>query len=318
MTTPSRLRNFPVSWFAMIMGLAGFSIAWRLAEDALGFPALSGYFCALSVGVFVVLAVAYLVKYLRYRDAVIEEFRHPIKMSFVATFSVALVLLAAALLDLAPALSRYVWVFGASLHLLVTLYVIATWLSASTFQIQHMNPAWFIPVVGNIIVPIAGVHHASVEISWFFFSVGVVFWLVLMTIIFYRVIFHDPLPGKLLPTLFILIAPPAIGFVAYIALTGQLDIFGRVLYYVGLFLTLLLVTQIHRFARLPFALSWWAYSFPLAAITSASVRMYQLTSLPGFAVIAYILLALLTVVIAFLFARTVLAVARKEICVEES
>jgi len=140
----------------------------------------------------------------------------------------------------------------------------------------------------------------------------------LMTIIFYRVIFHDPLPGKLLPTLFILIAPPAIGFVAYVALVGQLDVFGRILYYVGLFLTLLLLTQIHRFARLPFALSWWAYSFPMAAITSATVRMYQLTSLTGFAVIAYILLVLLTVVIAFLFARTAVAVARQEICVEDN
>lgn len=38
----------------------------------------------------------------------------------------------------------------------------------------------------------------------------------------------------------------------------------------GLFLTLLLFTQIGRFARLQFALSWWAYSFPLAAITIAS------------------------------------------------
>ncbi|KPK56606.1 MAG: C4-dicarboxylate ABC transporter [Thiotrichales bacterium SG8_50] len=316
--TPARLRNFPVSWFAMVMGLSGFSIAWRLAESALDFPALSSYLCVLSGAVFLLLAVAYALKFLRYRDAAVAEFRHPVKMSFVATFSVALVLLAAALLDVAPALSRYIWVFGASIHFLITLYVIATWLSASTFQIQHMNPAWFIPVVGNIIVPIAGVHHASAEISWFFFSVGVVFRLVLMTIIFYRVIFHDPLPGKLLPTLFILIAPPAIGFVAYVALVGQLDVFGRILYYVGLFLTLLLLTQIHRFARLPFALSWWAYSFPMAAITSATVRMYQLTSLTGFAVIAYILLVLLTVVIAFLFARTAVAVARQEICVEDN
>jgi tellurite resistance protein len=32
----------------------------------------------------------------------------------------------------------------------------------------------------------------------------------LLTLVFNRIIFHDPLPGKLQPTLVILIAPPAV------------------------------------------------------------------------------------------------------------
>lgn len=28
----ARLKNFPISWFAMIMGMTGFSIAWNRAE----------------------------------------------------------------------------------------------------------------------------------------------------------------------------------------------------------------------------------------------------------------------------------------------
>ena len=70
-------------------------------------------------------------------------------------------------------------------------------------------------------------------------------WLVviLLTIIFYRVLFHHPIDERLMPTLFILIAPPAVGFIAYTRLTGgELDTFARVLYYSGLFLTLLLFT----------------------------------------------------------------------------
>lgn len=47
-------------------------------------------------------------------------------------------------------------------------------------------PAWFIPVVGNIIVPLAGVRFAPAEVSWFFFSIGLVFWIVLLAIVMYR------------------------------------------------------------------------------------------------------------------------------------
>ena len=183
------------------------------------------------------------------------------------------------------------------------------------FEIHHLNPAWFIPIVGNVLVPIAGVPLGFVEVSWFFFSVGILFWLILFVIILYRMLFHRPLAERLMPTLFILIAPPAVGFVAYLQLTGGLDPFARVLYYSGLFLTLLLATQVGRFLRIPFYLSSWAYSFPLAAMTIATLAMYQRTGALAFAVIGWVLLTLVSLVVVYLLARTARAVAAGRICV---
>jgi tellurite resistance protein len=187
----------------------------------------------------------------------------------------------------------------------------------SKFEIIHLNPAWFIPVVGNILIPIAGVVHAPVEISWFFFSIGLMFWPVLLSIIFYRVIFHGSLPERLMPTLFILIAPPAVGFLSYLKLTGEVDAFAHVLYHGALFFTLLLFTQLRLFTRLRFFLSWWAYSFPLTAITVATLAMFEHTGGMLFLRLSGILLGISTVVIAGLLIRTALAVARREICLEE-
>ncbi|MEW5770163.1 MAG: hypothetical protein AB1831_07325 [Pseudomonadota bacterium] len=172
-------------------------------------------------------------------------------------------------------------------------------------------------MVGNILVPIAGVSHAPAEVSWFFFSIGVLFWPVLLSIIFYRVIFHGSLPERLMPTLFILIAPPAVGFIAYVKLTGGLDMLALVLYYAALFFTLLLFAQLAWFARLKFYLSWWAYSFPLAAVTVATFVMYEATGKLLFARLASVLLGVATVVIGGLFLRTALAVSRREICLPE-
>ena len=317
-TPSSRLQHFPIAWFAMIMGLGGLAVAWSKAEQVLNLPVrFSPYLLVLSTLLFALLGAAYAAKVLKYRAAASVEWNHPVKMSFVPTFSIALLVLSIAWLEVNPAYSHLLWLLGAASHLVLTLHILGQWMQQTKFEIVHLNPAWFIPVVGNILVPIAGVHHAPVWISWFFFSIGIVFWPVLLTIIFYRVIFHGSLPERLLPTLFILIAPPAIGFVSYLKLTGQVDVLANILYFSGLFFTLLLLAQVRWFLRLRFYLSWWAYSFPLAAITIASLSMFHYTAERSFLHLSGLLLGISTAVIAGLFARTAIAVMRKEICLEE-
>ena len=142
-----------------------------------------------------------------------------------------------------------------------------------------MNPSWLIPAVGNILVPVAGVSHVSPEISWFFYSIGLILWIVLLAIFFNRIIFHKPLPERLLPTLFILIAPPSVAFLSYVKLTGFINEFTRILYYFALFLVALLCSQLKMFWKIKFYLSWWAYSFPISAVTIASIVMFHETGI---------------------------------------
>lgn len=313
----SRLKNFPISWFATIMGLSGFTIAWRRAEQLFSLPfAISPALQWLTVALFVLLAFVYLVKWLRYPGEVRAEIDHPVKLAFVPTVSIALILLSIVFLHPLPALARGLWLIGAIAHFAATLFVLNSWIHHDKYQIAHLNPAWFIPVVGNILVPVAGVPLGFGEVSWFFFALGLFFWPVLTAILFYRLIFHGSLPERLAPTLFIFIAPPAVGFISWHVLVAGIDAFARLLYGVALFFTLLLFSQIGRFARLKFFLSWWAYSFPLAAVTIASLIMAKETAAPLHTAIAGVLLAILTAVIVMLVVRTGMAVARQEICVE--
>jgi len=318
MGNTSRLQNFPISWFATVMGLSGFTIAWSRAGQLFDVsPWIGNGLLMLTVVTFITLSVIYLTKIVRLRPAVSKELNHPVKLNFFPTFSIGLILLSIAFLHVSPATSKILWSVGTVLHLLFTLYVLSIWVNHTKFKIQHMNPAWFIPIVGNILVPIAGVQHFSEEISWFFFAIGLVFWLVLLTIVYYRVIFHDPLPDRLVPTMFILIAPPAVGFISWTQLTDGIGPFGRILYYAALFLTFMLFSQLSRFTRLKFFLSWWAYSFPLAAMTLATFLMQERTGLPFFYGLSIALLAILTVIIVGLVLKTAIAVSRHEICVEE-
>ena len=318
MSTNERLTHFPVSFFSMILGLAGFTIALQKAEAVLGLPThIAPYALAFTGGTFIVLLGIYLFKWAQYPAAVKAEFAHPIKLSFFPTISISFLLGSVATLEWNAQWSKYLWIVGAGLHLAFTLRVVSIWIHHEKFEIHHMNPSWFIPAVGNILVPIAGVVHGPAEVNWFFFSIGLVFWIILLVIFFNRIIFHHPLPQKLFPTLFILIAPPAIGFVSAVKLMGELSYFGMILYYTALFFTLLLLVQFDRFRKIQFFLSWWAYSFPLAAITISTVLMLHLTENVMFLYFARVFFGLLTAVILLLLYKTIKAVITKKICVPE-
>jgi len=152
------------------------------------------------------------------------------------------------------------------------------------------------------------------EISWFFFSIGLFFWMVLFTIIFYRLVFHTQLVQELVPTLVILIAPPAVGFTSYIKLTGNFDFVARILIYLALFFVLLFTFMIRHFFKIRFVVSWWAYTFPLCAVTIASILAASL--LPSSVFMAWTsagLLGLSSAIVALVFAKTVSAIFSKQL-----
>lgn len=300
------------------MGLSGLTLVWHQSALVFGTPSIiATTLAAITAAVFVVLAIAYGAKILRHFGAVRAELNHPVKLSFVPAISISLILMGTALRHVAPMLAHGLWVVGTAAHLLLMLFVVGRWMHHEHFEVNHISPAWFIPAVGNILVPIAGVGFGYSMVSWFFFSIGLVFWIVLLTIVFYRVFFHAPLPARLLPTLFIMIAPPAAGFIAWVQLAGGLDALGRILVNIALFLTLLLITQAPRFARLQFFLSFWAYSFPMAAMTVAVLLYYELTGAPMLLWLGGGFVAITTALIAWLIFLTVRAASRGQICVPE-
>ena len=313
-----RLSHLPVSIFSTVMGLAGLAIAWQKAHLALDVPAFVWQgIASFTTLLFLGLLAIYGIKIWRFPGAVAAEWKHPVRVNFFPTISICLLLLGIVWLGTVPTVSHGLWAVGTLIHLAFTFAILSSWMHHTHYDIKHANPAWFIPVVGNLFVPICGVQFAPAELSWFFFSIGIVFWIVLMTIVFYRIFFHEPIPARLFPTLFILLAPPAVGFIAYGSLVPELDGFGRVLYYTALFLTLLLGTNVLRFIRGGFFISAWAYSFPLAAMTIASFVMAKRSGLDVYLWIATALLIIVSLVVVVLITKTLSAVGRHAICVPE-
>jgi tellurite resistance protein len=299
--------HLPVNLFASVMGLSGLALAWRLAHGSLGAPAFIGEAIgALALGVFVLLALGYLLKAARHPAAVRAEFGHPVSGNFFGTIAISILLLSAVIAPYAPATAQAVWTVGTLLTFGLGLVVVSRLLRGGTDGAQ-MVPAWIIPGVATLDIPVTGGQLTMAwagEVNLLAAAVGVVLALVLLTLIVHRLAHHAPLAPPMTPSLMILVAPFAVGFLAYTNLVGEVDRFASLLFYFALFMFVVVAPKVFR-PGVPFSPGWWAISFPMAALANAALKYAQVRSTWPLWGIAVLLLAALSVALAVLTVRTV-------------
>lgn len=270
------IRYFPIGLFASVMGFSGVTIAIREAETLYEFNSFTSMlFLIVTTLFFLINGSIFLYRLVRYFRDVKADFNHPVKMNFFAAISISLLLLAVIYYEISYGVAFTFWIAGSLLQISLTLLILTRLVWHHQFKIEQFNPAWFIPIVGNIVVPIGGtLLNVPAEINGLFFGIGILFSVIYLSLFFYRAVFYAPLPDMLLPTYFILMAPPAIGFVSYVNITGSVDTFANLLYGIAFFIGLFLLFQGSRWIRIPFFVPWWAFLFPSAAMTIATFRMY--------------------------------------------
>ncbi len=313
----NRLKFFPIMMYAVVMGLSGLTITYQKAALWLGFPAFLGeMFMVLTTAVFIAVSFVYTKKFFTYKVAVMSEFSHPVRINFFAAISISMLMLAIIYKESFPTLSAVFWYPGTFLHFYLTMHTIAFWINKNQ-QLDHSNPAWFIPIVGNVLVPVAGVGFVDTGLLLYFFSVGMFFWIILFAVLLNRIIFHHQLAIKFMPTLFILIAPPAVGFIAYFKMFGVIDTFALFLFNLALFFTLLVLFMYKNFIRIKFFISWWAFVFPIAAMAISSMLMYHERGSLFLQLLSYVMLSATTVIVTIVTYQTILHMKKGEICIQE-
>ncbi len=314
---PNRLKFFPVMMFAIVMGLSGLSLVYGKAHEVLNlnkmFYEILSYF---TIVIFLVILVTYILKMINYIDEVKQEFSHPIRINFFAAISISFVLVSMLFQPLNTYIAHTLFTIGTLLHLFFTFYTLSFWINKS-LNIQHSNPAWFIPIVGNLIIPVGGINILCNSILMYFFSIGIFFWIIMFSIILNRIIFHDQFAQKFMPTLFILIAPPTVGLLAYYKLTEHYDVFATVLYNLGLFFTLLLFFMYKNFLKIKFFISWWAFTFPLASMAFATLLVYSINKEIIYYYLSYFFVFCATAIVCIVAFNTLKHIMKKEICIME-
>ncbi|MCX2717300.1 SLAC1 anion channel family protein [Helicobacter sp. MIT 21-1697] len=313
----SKLQHLPIMLFAITMGFGGLTLAYKKAAEVLLIPP---FFYQTLTFIIAILALIifclYCLKLIKYPKMVLQEFNHPIKINFFATISMSMLLLSNIFREM-PHFSLSLFSVGMGLQTFVAFYVIAYWLNKD-IQIAHSNPAWFIPVAGNLLVSASGIGFVNEYLLMFFFSLGMFFWIILTAILFNRIIFHGMLAQKFLPTLAIFIAPPPVAMLGYLNINGgEFDIFAKFLLNIALAFALLLFVLAKNFYKITFFISWWAFTFPFAALTMALLTAYEKTQYTPFKFLSLACLVLTSITIAFVGLKTIGAIMRGEICKEE-
>lgn len=316
MPSPTPLKFLQPGWFSLVMGLSGLALAWQaatplLGEMASGVALVTGGLAAL---VFVALTVASLRRWQRHAQALEADLRHPVRHAFVATIPVSLLLLAtlAHTLGLAGWGVVALWWAGSLLQWWATLWVLGRWLSAMPAASPPLGeglwpsvtPVLFIPVVGNVVAPLAGVGLGHEMWSAAQFGVGLLFWPVVLTLTLARRIAHGPLPERLMPTWAITLAPPAVVGLGLLTF-GASTLWAVAAWGMALFSLLWVGAQGKRLVGQPFGLAFWALSFPLASFTTLTLKLASTTGESGFQTTGMVLLAITSLVLLGLMLATV-------------
>ena len=308
------LQFLPVSIFGAVMGLSGLSFAWRLANHIWQCDfVVSEIIGAAAILLFIVLSVAFIIKFQKDPSQLKKEINHPVSVSLYATIIISVLLIPGLLLPFFPVLAMVIWVIGAISMLLFAWFVLRMWLDHQQLP-ENAMPVWVIPIVGTLDVPIVGSHLpiAGVhEICMVFFGIGLVFAFILLTMILSRLMFQPQLPAAMQPTLLILTSPLALAFTGYISLTGVQDTFSTVIFYFNIFLFALIASKIIMLPKTcPFFVSWWSVSFPMAAVTISALHYAE--GHPGAfqLILAGALLLTTSLVIIYLTSQTLYRILR--------
>jgi tellurite resistance protein len=272
------VRDLPIGLFGAVMGLVGLGLSARATATVLpGLLRAPAYFTELWVALgtllFMVLIVMYCIKVVRYADAVKAEFWSPVTLGFCGALPVGMSLVAGGIAPYLPAAGHALWWASFALLIAFQIFTLYRWLSGG-IELAQLNAGWLIVMVGGIVLPGPALALGLAEAARFSFGVSATVAPILMALLLYRAAFGPPLPEPLRPSWFILLVPPSLVYANGVALY-QGAFFLENLYFFALVLGVALLAYARGFARWGFAVSWWAFTFPLDALAYAAARYAQ-------------------------------------------
>lgn len=289
-STSSLWQSIGPGAFAAPMGLLGCAHVLHQLSVMEGAP-----FAAASTGLFalggaalVVLTLLYVARGLTVKGGIRADFSDPVKVNFTAAFAIALILAARGLGLYALPGAHSLLLAGASASFLLAVLVVRQWFRLAIAP-GDITPAWLIPVASTLVAAKALGDAGFPTLGFFIAGLGFFCWLMVLPLVLRRLIVEPALPRALMPTLFILIAPPGLAANAALTLLPEplalplaLTCLG-----IGLFFLAVLVSMVRDFEKAGFSPAVWSYTFPTAAMASAGLAIAAASGGSGLTLMAH-------------------------------
>ena len=323
------VKNFTPAWFASVMGTGIVAITSMFYSQYIPFLKGAAYFFFyFNVFLFFILLVPWVLRWIFFRKEAIADMEHPVLSNFYATIAIAIVVLASNFIVIGKDIivGEIFWFIGTFATIFFGLLTPYLMFRGEHVKLDHINPAWFIPPVALMVIPLVGnslinqfsgiTQEFVVFLNYFGWGAGFFIYLSLLAISMYRFILHHPLPNTLAPTIWINLGPIGAGTVAlvnlvknsaFITIKEPFFVFGLLFWGFGIWWVMMaIIMTLHYLKKLnlPYAMSWWAFTFPLGAYVAASHSVANIFSIELIDYIGFALYILLLFFWIFTLAKT--------------
>ena len=304
----------PLSSLGIPFGLSGLAGTWTMA----GVTALAPRIIA--EGLWMLAAVAWIAVVANYLwrarnrgGSILEDLRDPVQGAFASLAPTSAMLICTHHAQQLPLAGRIITGVFMAIGLLFGAWFLAQ-LALRERSIDAIHAGYLLPTVAAAFI----VGQSAGTFGWTLLgeaaiAVGILFWLVLGTIILARMAFRPAPPAALLPTFAIFSAPPAVAGNAWFAVNGgRVDLVETML--LGTFVVLILVQlmMLGSYWRLRFTLGFWAFTFTAASSGTYTVHWLALWGGPGHAVWAWLAIGLVTLLIGSIAVRSAVFLAGRD------
>ncbi|MFB7370916.1 TDT family transporter [Streptomyces sp. NPDC056222] len=326
------VRHLGPNWYASVMGTAIVANAGAaLPVHVPGLRTACTAVWALSFGMLLALVAARAAHWIHHRDRAREHLMDPAVAPFYGCLSMALLAVGGGTLIVgqdwiglpaAVAIDTVLFTAGSAIGLAAAVAV--PYLMVVHHKIESASPVWLLPVVapmvsaalGPLLLPHlpAGQAQQTLLIACYaMFGISLLATLVMLPLVFGRLVTGGPLPLALTPTLFLVLgplgqsttaankfadvangvlpAPYAHGFAAFAVLYG-VPVMGFALLWLAL--AGAMVVRARR-QGMGFAMTWWAFTFPVGTCVTGAEGLAHHT---GLAVFRWLAIALYVFLVA--------------------
>jgi C4-dicarboxylate transporter/malic acid transport protein len=325
--------NIGPNWFAVVMGTGILATAAALLpvdSPVLRDFAVGPWF--LAVALLVVIAAATAIHWLRHPERARAHAADPAMAPFYGTVPMAILTVGAGTLlvgrevvglDAAVLADSILWGLGTLIGLFVSVAIPTLMITRHRLDPRRTLATWLLPVVPPMVsaaggaalishLPSEGARRAMLVACLAMFGLSLMFSLLTIALVWFRLIFFEPTPPALVPTLWIVLGPlgqsitaaNGLGNAASTALPAPFATGARVfgfLYgvpvwgFAMMWLALVVTTTLHtaRTVSMPFSLTWWSFTFPVGTCVTGTSLLAAATGsdlLRWAALLLYVLL----------------------------
>ncbi|WP_285369474.1 TDT family transporter [Streptomyces sp. RKAG293] len=338
------LRHLGPNWYATMMGTAIVANAGAaLPVRVPGLHTACTVVWAFSAVLLAALLTARAGHWLRHGDQARRHLLDPAVAPFYGCLPMALLAVGAGTLSLgSPVIGRtaaiaadsVLWTAGTVSGLLIAAAIPYLMITRHRVEPGSASPVWLLPVVAPMVsaalgpaliphLPAGQWQEAMLLGCYAMFGLSLLGTLVMLPLIWGRLVQHGPLPLALTPTLFLVLGPlgqsttavnqladtaPGVVQAPYAAAMSAFAVlYGVPVMGFALLWLALAAALVVRAARrgMPFAMTWWAFTFPVGTCVTGAAGLARHTGLDAFTWLAAGLYALLVAAWAVAGTRTV-------------